>query len=336
MSGPGPAGLGPRSQPLPGWAGISTLFGAPLADQEAAAAGADVVAAGVPFDATATSRPGAAEGPEAIRRASRVFAEWAKSLGDPEMLDMRTGDSFRYRPPRLVDAGDFAVFPTSPERQFESVRAAAAAASANAGLFLALGGDHSITYPLFAGVSDSLGARDPDARLAYVHVDHHFDFGDTSAVHGSLYHGSNTRRISELPGMGLDRVAFVGAGDVTRRAQLESLRAEGALVVSAGEVRRAGPAAALQPVLERLAAAATAVYVSVDIDAVDAAGAPGTGHVTLGGLSLPELHDVLAQLTRLPVVALDLVEVAPRYDASGRTAQAAARLLFEFLYRDRG
>lgn len=327
-----PEGSWPRTEPLPGWAGISTLFGAPVIDQ--LGADLDVVAAGVPFDATATSRPGAAEGPEAIRRASRVFAQWARSLGgEAEMVDMRTGDAFRYRRPRIGDAGDFAVFPTNPRRQFESARAAAATATSGGALLVALGGDHSITYPLFAGVSESHAQRTPDASLAYVHVDHHFDFGDTSAIHGPLYHGSNSRRISELEHMSADRLAFVGVGDVTRQGQLEWLRGEGARIVTAGNVRSEGPRRALESVVVGLHGA-TGVYVSVDIDVLDAAEAPGTGHVTAGGMSLTELHDVLAELARLPIAAIDLVEVAPRYDESGRTAQVAARLLFEFLYRD--
>ncbi|HEX2051110.1 MAG TPA: arginase family protein [Actinomycetota bacterium] len=318
---------------LPGWAGLSTLFGTPTVELSALPRdGVDAIAAGVPFDATATSRPGAAEGPEAIRRASRVYAESAKALGDAEMIDMRTGSTFRYRRPRLVEAGDVAVYPTDPERHFASVSASAAAIAATGAMSVFLGGDHSVSYPLFAGVARAWAERDPGARLAYVQVDHHFDFGDRSLVYGSLYHGSNARRISELPHVALDRLAFIGVGDATRREQLQSLQRAGSHVVSAAALRATGPRRALEPLAEAFDGA-TALYVSVDIDVLDAAQAPGTGNVTGGGLTVPELHDVLDVLKRFRIVAIDVVEVAPRYDPTGRTAQIAARLLFEFLYR---
>jgi agmatinase len=323
--GPGDCAEGVR----PGWAGVSTLFGAPMAARSEFGSAA-LVAAGVPFDATATSRPGAAEGPEAIRRASRAYASWVRSLGSVGMVDMRTGQEFRYVAPPLLDAGDLPVFPTDPQRHFESVAAGARAIAEAAPSAIFMGGDHSVSYPLFTGVSEAVAGR--IGKLAYVQVDHHFDFGRSSAIYGPLYHGSNARRISELPGVSPSQMAFIGVGDVTRRDQLEELRAGGYAIVTAGEIARQGASAAIGSILERLAAC-DGLYVSVDIDVLDGAEAPGTGNVTTGGLRVTDLQDIAAALWRLPVVALDVVEVAPRYDPTGRTAQIAARLLFELTHR---
>jgi arginase family enzyme len=313
---------------LPGWAGISTLFGAPSASL-AALPEADLIVAGVPFDATASSRPGAAEGPEAIRRASRTMAAIVDYSSDQEMTDMRTGKRFRYRRPRLFDGGDVPVYPTDPQRNYESVKRAAREVADAAETAIFLGGDHSVSFPLFSGVQESLVAAAPGSEVVYLQIDHHFDFGRTSAIHGPLYHGSNARRISELPSMGAERIVFLGVGDATLSDQLDELH--GAGIVSCTELRERGAADAVAGLSDHLDG--RTLYLSLDIDVLDGAQAPGTGHVTLGGLQVTELQDLLDELRRFRIVALDLVEVAPRYDPSGRTAQLAARLLFDHLFR---
>jgi arginase family enzyme len=313
---------------LPGWAGIATLFGARSAPLKEARA--DVIAAGVPYDATASSRPGAAEGPLAIRVASRIMAWQLESWGARQMYDTRTGTTFEYVRPSLCDAGDLPVYPTDPLRTFDVLASHAAVLATHAEKLVFLGGDHSIAFPLFVGVS---GAHRGDvAEVGYVQIDDHFDFGDRSVIHGHLYHGSNARRISELPGFDPRRMAFVGVAHPTRLEQYRAILAEGYHVVTAAQICRDGATEALAPVVAALHDCRT-VYVSLDIDVLDAAYAPGTGAVTIGGLDPGTLLDVLFALAPLPIGAIDLVEVAPRYDPTGRTAQLAAQVLFELLFR---
>jgi arginase family enzyme len=321
------------SDPRPGWAGPALLFGGARADLRALPPGARFLAAGVPFDGTASSRPGAAEGPGAVRQASMVFSSYVDSLGEHEMQDMRTDEVFRYRRAELFDAGDLHVYQTDPLRTFRAVASEVRVMAATGATLLLLGGDHSISFPTFAGWQRAMSVTVPADRLGYVQIDHHFDFGNESTLHGPLYHGSNARRISELPGVAPERVAFVGVGSVTRKAQLDGLRRDGYHVVSAREIQRSGARAALETVIADLALRCSAIYLSVDIDVLDCSVAPGTGNVTIGGLSGGELFDVVAELARLPIGAFDVTEVAPRYDPSGRTAQIAAKLLFEFAYR---
>lgn len=315
---------------LPGWAGIATLFGAPLRQLEDA--NADVVAAGVPYDATASSRPGAAEGPLAIRVASRIMASQLASSGERWMHDTRTGTAFKYVRPSLCDVGDLPVYPTDPLRTFDVLASHAAAIARLARKLVFLGGDHSIAFPLFVGASGAHRGEIPD--VGYVQIDDHFDFGDHSAIHGRLYHGSNARRISELPGFDPCRMAFVGVAHPTRLDQYDGLLAGGSHIVTATQIRREGAGTALAPVITALRGCRM-VYMSIDIDVLDAAYAPGTGAVTIGGLDPATLLDVIFALTPLPIGAIDLVEVAPRYDATGRTAQLAAQVLFELLFRVR-
>jgi arginase family enzyme len=321
------------SDPLPGWAGVGTLFGSPAASVHDVDLGPDGWAVcGVPFDATASSRPGAAEGPRAIRQASLVFASYLGSLGEWKMLDTRTGGTFRYRAPRVADISDLHVYPTNTVRTFQAVAAESRRLTEAAPRVVFLNGDHSTTFPTFAGFRAA--RRDAgDSRVGFINIDHHFDYGNLSVLHGPLYHGSNSRRISELPGMRPEDIAFVGVGDVTKYDQFMELRSRGYHVVPGAQIRREGAASALRSTIEQLGARCDAIYVSLDIDVLDSASATGTGHVTMGGISGGDLLDIYEVLRALPVRGLDVAEIAPRYDPSGSTPQIAAHLLFNFLFR---
>jgi arginase family enzyme len=319
--------------PRPGWSGPALLLGARQIDLLGVPSSVEFIAAGVPFDGTASSRPGAAEGPNAIRRASTVFSGYVDSLGEHEMCDMRTGAVFQYRRGELADAGDLHVFPTDTIRTFRAVAAEVRALAASGATLLLMGGDHSISFPAFAGWQRAMQGTVSADRLGYIQIDHHFDWGNHSAIHGPLYHGSNARRIGELVGMAPQRMAFVGVGSVTRKKQLDDLRRDGYQIVPAREIREQGAHEALAAVIASFAERCDAVYVSIDIDVLDSSVAPGTGNVTIGGISGGELFDIMSQLESLPTKALDIAEVAPRYDLSGRTAQIAAKVFFEFVYR---
>ncbi|ATB35879.1 agmatinase [Cystobacter fuscus] len=320
--------------PRPGWAGPGTLFGCRAVDLSEVPAGCQYVAAGIPFDGTASSRPGASEGPRAIRQASLVFSSYLDSLGEHEMLDTRTGSVFRYAKANVVDAGDLHVYPTDTRRNFQAVATEVELLARSGATPVLLGGDHSIGFATFVGVQRALSARQPQSRLGLIQIDHHFDFGANSTIHGPLYHGSNARRISELPSMQPDRMAFVGAGSITRKGQFDGLLKAGSHIVPAREMRARGVAAALEPVVAAFRRNCTAVHLSIDIDVLDCSVAPGTGNVTIGGLSGGELMDAVEVIRQLPLAGIEIVEVSPRYDPTGRTPQIAAQLLFELLFRE--
>jgi arginase family enzyme len=321
------------ADPHPGWSGPAVLLGGARGDLSSLPPSPAFLAAGIPFDGTASSRPGAAEGPAAIRQASIVHSSAVDSLGEHEMCDLRTGDVFRYGRRPVVDVGDLHVYQTDTRRTFRAVASEVKAMAASGGTLLLMGGDHSVSFPAFAGWHAALATRYAPERLGFINVDHHFDYGTSSAIHGPLYHGSNSRRISELPGMAPRRMAFVGVGSVTRKTQFDALLSDSYHVVPARDITRLGAAAALANAIADFKERCDAVYVSIDIDVLDASAGPGTGNVTIGGLASAELLDVLAALSTLPIGALDVTEVAPRYDATGRTAQIAARLFFDLVYK---
>lgn len=318
------------ADPLPGWAGLATLFGAPVLTVDTALTDETWVVAGVPFDSTSSSRPGAAEGPRAVRAASVIYASSLQSWGAADMIDLRTLERFAYMRPAVVDAGDLPIYPTNLPRTFESVAGHSRELLTRARRAIFLQGDHSVTFPTFAGYK----AARPGRRVGFVNVDHHFDFGDWSAIHGALYHGSNSRRISELPDMRQEDIAFVGVGDVSKADQYDGLVERGFHVVPAAAIRVEGAAAALARAVAHLSQNCDGVYVSLDIDVLDAGVAPGTGNVTMGGLTSGELLDVFGVLRTLPLDVVDLAEVSPRHDPTGRTPQMGARVLFELLSRE--
>lgn len=320
-----------QSVPLPGWGSRSmTLFDAPSSHL-----GADThVGCGVfsvPFDSTASSRIGSREGPRAIREASLVYSSQLQSRGRCELLNTRTGTIVEVCERDVVDFGDCHVFPSDPAKQVQATAAESFRVAVRSDLTVMLGGEHTLSFPAYCGVAAALKKRGK-SRLGYVQIDHHFDFGDQSVLHGPYYHGSNARRVSEHPSASLSAMGFIGAGDLTRATQFEQLVASGTLIRTMADIRRQGFATALREVLDRVSERSDALYISLDIDVSDAATAPGTGHVTIGGLSAYELFLAPAILQRYPVVALDIMEVSPRYDASGVTSHVAARFLFEWLY----
>jgi arginase family enzyme len=334
---PDPAGGGSRAweayadDPRPGWASRSgRLFDvdpAGLADDRRC----EVAICSAPFDSTASSRIGSRHGPAAIRDASLGYASQAQSRGECVLRHMGTGRLVRTVRPDVRDFGDLHVYPSDPSRQVDAMTAEVRRVASLADRTVVLGGEHLISYPAFAGVRAAFEER-RRGRLGYVQIDHHFDFGNVSSLHGPLYHGSNARRLSELPGMTTAAMAFVGVGDYTLASQLDGLVEAGASVMSMATIARVGYADCLADACQRVLAHADALYVSIDIDVCDSATAPGTGHVTMGGLTAAQFVESAAVLRRFPVAALDVVEVNPTFDRSGATAHLAARLLFEWLY----
>ena len=188
------------------------------------------------------------------------------------------------------------------------------------------GGDHSITLPVLRAQHAATGRP-----VSLVHFDAHYDTWDTYWGDKRYTHGTWVRRAYEEGLIAKERVFQVGI-----RSSLysdEDVRNNARYVdrtFTTDDVASAGPAAVMDAVVKTVAEAPT--YVSVDIDVLDPAFAPGTGTPEPGGLSTRELVQLLRPLHRLDVVGMDVVEVAPQYDHTGQvTALAAATILYEGL-----
>jgi arginase family enzyme len=310
-------------------AGIATFMRRPMGNVDAIGPGTTAVF-GIPFDYTSGSRPGARWGPRGIRQSSAYFDYFLRSSPDKTYVDVETGGEVAFPDDlALVDLGDVEIFPTDLARTSAAIVAFARRVTAAGAFPLILGGDHYVTYPCVQGVRDGLAARRPGVRLGYLHLDNHLDMFDAHPVWGSVYHGSTVRRVSEV----LDPASMllVGQTGLAGRETWDYLKRHGITLVPLGAVRRRGMASVLDEALATLCRRVDVVYVSIDIDVVACAYAPGTGGVVLDGLEARQLLEAVSVIARYPVAALDLVEVAPNYDPAETTIRLGAQALFQFL-----
>jgi len=271
-----------------------------------------VAVAGVPFDSGTSYRPGARFGPSAVRQGSRLLRPWHPGL---RVAPFGTQ--------QVADAGDIACNPFDIKEAVDQIEAAAAGLLAGAAQLLAIGGDHTIAYPLLRVTRQRFGP------VALVHFDAHLDTWQTY-FGAPLTHGTPFRRAAE-EGLFLEEHSIhVGIrGPLYAPSDLEEDAELGFQIVSAMETERIGIDGVTAAILERVSG--RPVYVSVDIDVLDPAHAPGTGTPEAGGLTSREVLGILRGLAGTRLVGADVVEVAPAYDHAEMTAVAAAHICYELL-----
>jgi agmatinase len=273
--------------------------------------------AGIGWDGATTNRPGARLGPRAIREASHMLCDAVHPLFDTSPLGA------------LADLGDLALPNTSLAAMREALAPQARALLPRHHMAW-LGGDHSITLPLLRAYRAWLGRP-----LAVIHFDAHCDtwhdhFGEPSG-HGTWV--SEAMRESLV----LDACfTQIGIRSAASREAREFVRTRGGQIFTARDLRgRDGPAALaplVQSIRERLAAHGDPpVYLSLDIDVLDPAFAPGTGTPEPGGLATSQVLTLIEETASLPFVGMDCVEVAPPYDHAELTSYAAAQCVWTYL-----
>jgi arginase family enzyme len=316
---------------LPGFAGIPTFFRAPRADFGQLGGGV-VAVMGAPHDSTLGSRQGTRYGPRGIRAGSLETIAYIQAGPEKFVTHIASGTRMSLAPGApLVDVGDLPVYPNDLDRTRESLRRGASLAATSGALPVMFGGDHYVTFPLFQGVSEGLAARGAK-RLGYIQLDNHLDLSDDNRIWGKHYHGSQARRISELPIVDARNMVWVGASGYTPREQVDWLRSSGATLWTPADIHRQGIAQIVNRAIELASHGTDGVYVSLDIDVVNGGASPGTGSVVTDGLSPQELIQAMGMLAASGVVrALDVTEVAPPLDPSERTVRIAASAVLEFL-----
>lgn len=296
-------GEGPR------YAGIATFALLPRVDQVERV---DIAVVGVPFDSGTSFRPGARFGPAHIREQSRQLHPYHHVL-----------DAYPFRGRQVVDAGDIAVEPYDIERAVRTIQRGADQLIAQGARIVALGGDHTIALPLLRAASAVHGP------LAVLHFDAHLDTWDV--LHGaSIWHGSPFRRAADEGLMDLDHCQHVGIrGGIYDPVELEDDARAGFEIISSQEFQERPLQQIIDQIRRRLGD--VPVYISVDIDVLDPAHAPGTGTPEVAGVTTRELFTVLRGLRGLRIVGGDVVEVAPAYDHAGITGLAAAHTAWELI-----
>lgn len=289
------------------YGGIATFARAPIVQPEGDWR-ADVAVLGIPFDIALGFRPGARFAPRSLREAS------LRSVPPFTGLDGVT----RLAGVTFVDAGDVVLPSLEPELARQRISAAAEYVRDRCSLPVFLGGDHSVTYPIlraFAGVPD----------LHVVQLDAHLDFTD-SRNDTRFSNSSPFRRACEdLPN--LVHITTIGLRGLRFDPEaVAAARARGHALIPMTDV-----ASDLTRVLEGLPRGKN-VYLSVDVDGFDPSVIPGTSSPEPDGLTYAQGMSILAETARHnTIVGLDVVELAPNLDPTGRSELLTARLIMETL-----
>lgn len=266
---------------------------------------ADFTVIGVPYDGAACARKGAALGPQRMRFWSTHLTPF-------------TEDRVRLGGIRVCDLGDIPI--TDQERDFDTVRERVASLP---NVPIVLGGDHSISIPVLQAQRE----RYRDGQLGILWVDAHPDLCDVFT--GSrLSHACVLRRALEF-GIKPEDVCLVGVRSWEDQ-EIDLIENGGFNIYPAAEIAERGMRSIAARVYSKLSDC-DAVHISLDIDCLDPAFAPGTGIPDAGGLSPREVITLIKSLRGLPLVGLDLVEVAPPLDPSEATVFAGLKIIMEYI-----
>lgn len=223
----------------------------------------------------------------------------------------------------MADAGDIAVNPFHIGEAIETLQQEAEALTANGTRLVTVGGDHTIALPLLRAAAKKHGP------VALLHFDAHLDTWDT--YFGEPYtHGTPFRRAAEEGILDTSALSHVGTrGPLYGKRDLEDDRRLGFGIVTSGDVMRRGVDETVDALRQRIGD--RPLYVSVDIDVLDPAHAPGTGTPEAGGLTSRELLEILRGLRDTNLIGADVVELAPAYDHADITAVAASHVAYDLV-----
>ncbi|MCL6564440.1 MAG: agmatinase family protein [Firmicutes bacterium] len=298
---------------LPHYAGINTFLKVPYLEDIHRVGEHQVAVVGVPFDIGTTYRPGTRFGPQAIRRISGLFTPYSFELG----VDLREQLD-------IVDVGD--VFTVANiEKSFDQITKAISFIKGAGALPIILGGDHSIGYPCLRGIAEHV-----DGNIGIIHLDRHVDTQEKDMderMHTTpWFHATN---IPNAPPKNLVQIG-IGGWQVPRPG-VEVARERGTTILTINDVLATGIEKAAEMALEVAWDGAQAVYLSFDIDSVDAGFVPGTGWPEPGGFLPREALQLLRLVAKEGIAGMEVVEVSPPYDVADQTALLAVRAILDVL-----
>ena len=292
----------------PRFSGIATFMRLPHIPQ---AAELDIALIGIPYDGGTTYRPGPRFGPRHVREQSAIIRPW-----NP-VLNLSPFEKFR-----IADYGDLSINPLSIEDTFQRITAQLDDVLQAGARTACVGGDHSILLPILRSIHKRFGP------VGMIQFDAHND--TWSGYFGSPHsHGTPVRRaLEEGLLVGKDVLQVGLRGQVYSKDDFAFGRKHAFQVITSEEFHRGG----IPLVKNRLKKLGRRpIYITLDIDVVDPAFAPGTGTPQVGGLSSPQILDLVRSLRGLNIVGCDLVEVSPPYDSGEITSLLAANLLYELI-----
>jgi len=294
---------------VPRFAGPSTFARLPeLRDVDEC----DIAIVGIPFDAGTSYRPGARFGPQGIRQASRhLRTNYHPNYDSEPFVELQ-----------VADAGDIACNPFNIDEAIKQIEKGAFDLLNKVEGIISMGGDHTIAFPLLKAVN-----KINKGPVALVHFDAHLDTWDT--YFGAPYtHGTPFRRAREENLFMDDASMHVGIrGPLYSRNDLKNDESFGFKIIHCDEFQSQG----IDKIVERIRTRVgnNPLYLSIDIDVLDPAFAPGTGTPEVAGMTTREIVNVIRGLSGLNLISADVVEVSPAYDHAEVTSLAAATIIYE-------
>ncbi|HET8823433.1 MAG TPA: agmatinase [Thermoleophilaceae bacterium] len=275
--------------------------------------GAGAAIYGIPWDSTSISRTGANYGPRGIREISGQFLTY-NATWDFDLVEALNP----------VDCGDCDVVLANAARTFERAERDLGEVVDAGAIPVTLGGDHSVTIPAVRAVRAR--RSDPGLVLIDTHLDTALDVGGEELNHCCPI----TRAVDA--GFDPAKMALLAiSGWMNPRTELRYCRDNGITVIWLEDIWERGVADTVERALEVAGAGGDGIYLSVDVDSLDAAYAPGTCVPTPGGLTSRELLELVRGISAKGLVGLDVVETAPSLDASSATAAIAGRVVMDGL-----
>ncbi|MEU8797305.1 agmatinase family protein [Spirillospora sp. NPDC048819] len=300
---------------IPHFAGeTGTFLKCPYVEDVHDVGDAEVAVFGVPLDAGATYRPGTRFGPQGIRRCTGLFGTYSYELG----VDLREQLN-------IVDIGDVFTIPGNLEKSFDQISQAMSHVVSHEVFPVVLGGDHSIGFPTVRGLTPHV-----DGNVGIIHFDRHVDTQETDLderMHTTpWFHATN---IKNAPATNLVQIGI--GGWQSPRAGVKVGRERGTTVITVGDVERVGVEKVAETALEIAWKNAEAVYLSFDIDVIDAGFVPGTGWPEPGGLLPREALNLVRLVSEPGLAGIEIVECSPPYDWAEMTCLMSSRIVLDSL-----
>src|SRR6202035_2660945 len=274
------------AQTAPTFVGVRTFLSARY-DPDLGHLKADFAVLGVPFDEGTWGQPGERYGPRDMRENSQ---EYAHDL--TEGFYYIDGDRTVLKGKQWVDVGDVLIYPTVAVETDAKITEAVKKILAKKSFPIILGGDHSITFPVI---------RAYDVPLTVVHIDAHLD--TWNGAKGNLDHASWVLRVAKLPSV--KKIVQLGMRGIANDPEAAgNAKALGTRIVTGEEIHRRGVSAAIEAIPQ-----SENIYVTFDVDSMDPTLAPGTGTLEPGGLTFPEIDELMLGIPKKgKLVGVDIVE----------------------------
>jgi agmatinase len=299
---------------LPHFAGINTFLKAPYVEDVHQCGEYDIAVLGAPHDSGTTYRPGTRFGPQGMRRISALYGTYSFEFG----VDLRESVT-------IADVGDIFTIPGNIEKTFDQISKGVSHVFASGAFPVVLGGDHSIGYPTVRGVAENLSGN-----LGIIHFDRHVDTQETDL--DERMHTTPWFHATDLPNVPARNLVQLGIGGwQAPRPGVKVCRERETTIMTVNDCVSMGLERAAEIAVEVAWEGAEAVWLSFDVDCLDAAFVPGTGWPEPGGFLPREALELVRRISTPGLAGMEIVECSPPYDNADITSLVGVRVVCDVL-----